>query len=90
MTFFRSRWIEAPAHVTELDPHALPAGFRSAGVAAGLKPDGLDVVVLVSDAPDTVSAARFTSNARVGAPVIVSRQADLDRLVVLVADAQDL
>ena len=29
---------------------ALPAGFRAAGVAAGLKPEGLDVGVLVSDA----------------------------------------
>ena len=86
-TFFRSRWIEAPAHVTELDPHVLPAGFRAAGVAAGLKPDGLDVGVLVSDAADTVSAARFTSNARVGAPVIVSRQADLDRLRAVVANS---
>ena len=86
-TFFRSRWIEAPAHVTELDPQALPTGFRAAGVAAGLKPDGLDVGVLVSDAADTVSAARFTSNARVGAPVIVSRQADLDRLRAVVANS---
>ena len=86
-TFFRSRWIEAPAHVTELDPHVLPAGFRAAGVAAGLKPDGLDVGVLVSDAPDTVSAARFTSNARVGAPVIVSRQAELGRLRAVVANS---
>ena len=86
-TFFRSRWIEQPGHVTELDPHALPAGFRAAGVAAGLKPEGLDVGVLTSDAPDTVSAARFTSNARVGAPVIVSRQADLDRLRAVVANS---
>ena len=86
-TFFRSRWIEAPAHVTELDPHALPAGFRAAGVAAGLKPDGLDVGVLVSDAPETVSAARFTTNARVGAPVIVSRQAEVDRLRAVVANS---
>ena len=41
-TFFRSRWTETPAHVTELEPHVLPAGFRAAGVAAGLKPEGLD------------------------------------------------
>ena len=87
MTFFRSRWIDAPAHVTELDPHALPAGFRAAAVAAGLKPEGLDVGVLSSDAPATVSAARFTTNARVGAPVIVSRQAQLDRLRVVVANS---
>ena len=56
-------------------------------MAAGLKPDGLDVGVLVSDAPATVSAARFTTNARVGAPVIVSRQADLDRLRAVVANS---
>jgi glutamate N-acetyltransferase/amino-acid N-acetyltransferase len=86
-TFFRSRWIERPEHVKELEPTALPAGFRAAGVAAGLKASGLDVGVLVSDAPATVSAARFTSNARVGAPVIVSRQADLDRLRAVVANS---
>jgi glutamate N-acetyltransferase/amino-acid N-acetyltransferase len=80
MTFFRSRWVEAPRHARELEPHALPAGFRAAGVAAGVKPEGLDVGVLVSDEPETVSAARFTTNARVGAPVIVSRQAELARL----------
>jgi len=80
MTFFRSRWVERPTHAVELEPTSLPAGFRAAGVAAGVKPEGLDVGVLVSDPPDTASAARFTTNARVGAPVIVSRQADLPRL----------
>jgi glutamate N-acetyltransferase / amino-acid N-acetyltransferase len=49
MSFFRSRWVDPPAHVKELDPTALPAAFRAAGVAAGLKPEGLDVGVLVSD-----------------------------------------
>jgi glutamate N-acetyltransferase / amino-acid N-acetyltransferase len=101
MSFFRSRWVAAPPHVRELDPAALPAGFRAAGVAAGLRgaataataasesdaPGELDVGVLVSDAPDTVSAARFTSNARVGAPVMVSRAADLGRLRAIVANA---
>ncbi|HEV3378246.1 MAG TPA: bifunctional ornithine acetyltransferase/N-acetylglutamate synthase, partial [Thermoleophilaceae bacterium] len=87
MTFFRSRWVEAPAHARELDPTALPAGFRAAGVAAGIKPDGLDVGVLVSDQPDTVSAARFTTNARLGAPVIVSKQADLGRLRAVAANS---
>jgi glutamate N-acetyltransferase/amino-acid N-acetyltransferase len=85
--FFNSRWVEGPAHVTELEPHALPAGFRAAGVAAGIKPQGLDVGVLVSDAPATVSAARFTTNARVGAPIIVSREADLGRLRAVVANS---
>jgi glutamate N-acetyltransferase / amino-acid N-acetyltransferase len=80
MSFFRSRWVDAPAHAGELHPTALPRGFRAAGVAAGIKPEGLDVGVLAADAPETVSAARFTTNARVGAPVIVSREADLHGL----------
>ncbi len=87
VSFFRSRWVQAPAHARELDPHALPAGFRAAGVAAGLKPDGLDVGVLVSDSPETTSAARFTTNARVGAPVLVSREARLDGLRAVVANS---
>ena len=85
--FFRSRWVQRPAHVTELEPTRLPAGFRAAGVAAGLKPQGLDVGVLVSDRADTVSAARFTTNARVGAPVTVSREADVGRLRAVVANS---
>jgi glutamate N-acetyltransferase/amino-acid N-acetyltransferase len=73
--------------VRELDPFTLPAGFRAAGVAAGLAPDRLDVGVLFADEPETVSAARFTSNARVGAPVIASREADTSRLRAVVANA---
>jgi glutamate N-acetyltransferase/amino-acid N-acetyltransferase len=87
MSFFRSRWVQAPAHVTELAPTALPAGFRAVGVEAGIKPEGLDVGVLVSDSPATVSAARFTTNARVGAPVIVSRDSARDRLRAIVANS---
>jgi glutamate N-acetyltransferase/amino-acid N-acetyltransferase len=87
MSFFRSRWVEPPKHARELEPHALPAGFRAAGVAAGIKPEGLDVGVLVSDEPDTASAARFTTNARAGAPVVVSREADLARLRAVVANS---
>jgi len=84
---FRSRWVEAPPHVTELEPTLLPAGFRAAGAAAGLKPEGLDVGVLISDLPETVSAARFTTNARVGAPVTASREADTERLRAVVANS---
>jgi glutamate N-acetyltransferase/amino-acid N-acetyltransferase len=86
-TFFRSRWVDAPARVTELEPQLLPAGFRAAGVAAGIKPKGLDVGVIASDEPGTVSAARFTTNARLGAPVIVSKEADLDRLRAVAANS---
>jgi glutamate N-acetyltransferase / amino-acid N-acetyltransferase len=87
VTFFRSRWVDAPEHVTELDPHGLPAGFRAAGVAAGIKPEGLDVGVVASSEDATVSAARFTSNARVGAPVMVSREAELGRLRAVAANS---
>ena len=87
MSFFRSRWVQAPAHARELEPHALPDGFRAAGVAAGLKPDGPDVGLLFSDSLATTSAARFTTNARVGAPVTVSRRARLDGLRAVVANS---
>ena len=86
MTFFRSRWVEKPAHVTELEPQALPKCFCSAGVAAGIKPKGLDVGVLVST-DETTSAARFTTNARVGAPVAASKEARVDALRAVVANS---
>jgi glutamate N-acetyltransferase / amino-acid N-acetyltransferase len=86
VTFFRSRWVDKPEHVTELDSAALPKCFCSAGVAAGLKPQGLDVGVLASFDEGT-SAARFTSSARLGAPVIVSREARLDGLRAIVANS---
>jgi glutamate N-acetyltransferase/amino-acid N-acetyltransferase len=87
VTFFASRWVEPPGHVSELEPAGLPRGFRAAGVAAGIKPEGLDVGVLTSDAEETVSAARFTTNARVGAPVMVSRQARLSELRAVAANS---
>jgi glutamate N-acetyltransferase / amino-acid N-acetyltransferase len=87
VSFFRSRWVDAPAHASELEPGGLPAGFRAGAAAAGLKPEGLDVGVLVSDEPATVSAARFTTNARKGAPVIASKEAALDRLRAVVANS---
>jgi glutamate N-acetyltransferase / amino-acid N-acetyltransferase len=86
VSFFRSRWVERPAHVTELGPTELPREFRAAGVAAGIKSQGLDVGVLVSDEP-TASAARFCSNALVGAPVAVSSEAALDGLRAVVASS---
>ena len=84
--FFRSRWVDRPKHTRQLSPTDLPEGFRAAGVAAGIKPEGLDVGVLVSDQP-TVSAARFTTNARAGAPVIISRAADLAALRAVAANS---
>jgi glutamate N-acetyltransferase / amino-acid N-acetyltransferase len=87
MSFFSSRWVDLPVNAGEAKDTELPAGFRAAGVAAGIKADGLDVGVLVSDAPETVSAARFTTNARLGAPVIASKQADLAGLRAVVANS---
>lgn len=86
--FFSSRWVPRPDHVAELDG-GLPQGFRAAGVAAGLKRDGgLDVGLLVSDAPETTSAARFTRSGVVAAPVQLCRErCDLGRLRVVAANA---
>ncbi len=74
--FFGSRWVDAPGHVRELDPDAgLPAGFRAAGVACGIKPSGnTDLGLLVCDTPRPVSAARFTASSTAAAPVLLSRE----------------
>jgi len=56
-----------------------PAGFRAAGVAAGLKSSGEpDVALVVNDGPHKVAAAVFTSNRVQAAPVVWSRQAVAD------------
>ena len=73
MSFFRSRWIEAPEHVRE-SGGGLPRGFRAAGAAGGIKADGaLDVGLLVSDVAETTSAARFTRSGTQSAPVLLCR-----------------
>jgi len=50
------------------------AGFRAAGVAAGLKADGRDVALVVNDGPLKVAAGVFTANRVKAAPVIWSEQ----------------
>jgi glutamate N-acetyltransferase / amino-acid N-acetyltransferase len=71
---FSSRWVQPPGHVTEAEP-GLPQGFRAAGVACGLKPSGgLDLGLLVSDAPETASAARFTRSGVLAAPVLLTQE----------------
>jgi glutamate N-acetyltransferase / amino-acid N-acetyltransferase len=86
--FFDSRWVERPAHVTELDG-GLAQGFRAAGVHCGLKRDGaLDVGLLVSDAAETTSAARFTRSGVVAAPVQLCRErCDLAHLRAVAVNA---
>jgi glutamate N-acetyltransferase / amino-acid N-acetyltransferase len=50
-----------------------PQGFRAAGVSAGIKAKGLDLALVVSDAPAT-AAAVFTINKAQAAPVLISRE----------------
>jgi glutamate N-acetyltransferase/amino-acid N-acetyltransferase len=73
-TFFKSRWVAAPAGVEELDPATLAPGFRAAGVACGLKGGGAtDVGLLACDAAPVRSALALTRNAAAAAPVRVCR-----------------
>jgi glutamate N-acetyltransferase/amino-acid N-acetyltransferase len=53
----------------------LPRGFRAAGVAAGLKPDGgRDVALVVNDGPSDAAAAVFTANRCRANPVLWSER----------------
>ncbi len=88
--FFGSRWVQAPAHVRELEPDAgLPAGFRAAGVVCGIKPSGNhDLGLLICDAEHPVSAARFTASGTAAAPVLLSRErCRLDAVRVVLANS---
>jgi glutamate N-acetyltransferase/amino-acid N-acetyltransferase len=88
--FFHSRWGPAPAHVRDLGPDVgLPAGFRAAGVACGIKPSGRpDLGLLVCDAENPVSAARFTATGTPAAPVLLTQErCRLDALRVVLANA---
>ncbi|MET0135334.1 MAG: bifunctional glutamate N-acetyltransferase/amino-acid acetyltransferase ArgJ [Kibdelosporangium sp.] len=52
-----------------------PAGFRAAGVAAGIKPTGaLDLALVVNDGPNDAAAGVFTTNKVKAAPVLWSQQ----------------
>jgi glutamate N-acetyltransferase/amino-acid N-acetyltransferase len=84
-----SRWAPLPEGTREVPGDALPDGFRAAGVAAGIKPSGgRDVGLLVCDAPDAVSAARFTRSGVQAAPVLVTREhARLDALRVVAVNS---
>jgi len=80
--FFKSRWVQPPDGVEELDPAQLAPGFRAAGVACGLKGDGeTDLALLTCDVEEVSSAALLTRNAAAAAPVRVCReQCELDSL----------
>ena len=53
MTFFTSRWVEAPANAVELPAGGLPQGFRAAGVACSVRPPAIQ--------PGRVSVRLFTT-----------------------------
>ncbi|MFZ0041054.1 MAG: bifunctional glutamate N-acetyltransferase/amino-acid acetyltransferase ArgJ [Solirubrobacteraceae bacterium] len=89
MSFFASRWVPCPDHVSERAADELPAGFRAAGVAAQIKESGLpDVGMMVSDAPATTSAARFTASGTQAPPVLLCRErCRLENLRAVVVNA---
>ena len=86
---FASRWVEPPDGVGEVEGGGLAAGFRAAGVAAGIKPSGdPDLALLVSSEPGTVSAARFTASGVLAAPVVLTQtRCRLDALRAVVVNS---
>ncbi|HEX6206011.1 MAG TPA: bifunctional glutamate N-acetyltransferase/amino-acid acetyltransferase ArgJ [Solirubrobacterales bacterium] len=73
-SFFRSRWVDTPAGVEELDPAQLAPGFRAGGAHCGLKGGGrTDVGLVVCDAEQVSSAMVLTRNASAAAPIRVCR-----------------
>lgn len=86
---FECRWARVPAGASVIDPSRLPSGFRAAGVPAGIKPSGRsDFALLVSDAEDTVSAARFTASSAPAAPVQLCRtRVELGRIRACVVNS---
>ena len=88
-SFFRSRWVEAPAGVEELEPTELAPGFRAAGVHCGLKGGGkTDVGLLVCDAESVVSSLLLTRNASAAAPIrVCRRECDRDAIRAAVVNS---
>jgi glutamate N-acetyltransferase/amino-acid N-acetyltransferase len=72
--FFKSRWVEPPAGVEQLDPAQLAPGFRAGAAHCGLKGGGkTDVGLLLCDAPQVSSALLLTRNASAAAPIRICR-----------------
>jgi glutamate N-acetyltransferase/amino-acid N-acetyltransferase len=73
--FFRSRWVDAPDGVEELDPAQLAPGFRAGGAHCGLKGGGkTDVGLVVCDEESVTSSLLLTRNASAAAPIRVCRE----------------
>ncbi len=83
--FFRSRWVQPPAGVEQLDPAQLAPGFRAGAAHCGLKDGGrTDIGLLVCDLPQVISSVLLTRNASAAAPVRICRQR-VDRAAVRAA-----
>ena len=83
--FFRSRWVEPPAGVEQLDPARLAPGFRAGAAHCGLKGGGqTDVGLIVCDAEEVASSVLLTRNASAAAPVRICRDR-VDRAAVRAA-----
>jgi glutamate N-acetyltransferase/amino-acid N-acetyltransferase len=73
--FFKSRWVDPPTGVEELDPAQLAPGFRAGAAHCGLKGGGkTDVGLIVCDAEEVASSILLTRNASAAAPVRVCRK----------------
>jgi glutamate N-acetyltransferase/amino-acid N-acetyltransferase len=87
--FFRSRWVDSPAGVEELDPAQLAPGFRAGAAHCGLKDGGkTDVGLLVCGAEQVASSVLLTRNASAAAPVRICRdRIDRDAVRAAVVNA---
>ena len=73
--FFRSRWVDPPEGVEELDPAQLAPGFAAGAVACGLKESGnTDAAVMIAGSEGVSSALLLTRNAAAAAPVRLCRE----------------
>ncbi|MGK2955913.1 MAG: bifunctional glutamate N-acetyltransferase/amino-acid acetyltransferase ArgJ [Solirubrobacterales bacterium] len=85
--FFRSKWVDEPTGVEQLDPKQLAPGFRAGGVPCGLKDDGkTDLGLVACDSGEVTSSILLTKNAAAAAPIRVCRdqlQQDSVRAVIV-------
>jgi glutamate N-acetyltransferase/amino-acid N-acetyltransferase len=88
-SFFRSRWVDPPTGIEELDPARLAPGFRAGAAHCGLKGGGkTDVGLLVCDAEQVASSVLLTRNASAAAPVRICRdRVDRDAVRAAVVNA---
>jgi glutamate N-acetyltransferase / amino-acid N-acetyltransferase len=88
-SFFRSRWVDPPVDVEELDPAMLARGFRAGTAHCGLKGGGkTDVGLLVCDVKQVRSSLLLTRNASAAAPVRICRdRVDRDGVRAAVVNA---